>query len=132
MHDRPLRSPHLAPHGRGPLLVVRHSREPAARVAPPAVPPDRVGEAASPLVALLRDLPIADVVRQLELALPDGRNATVAPSAIPPARVRVGAAPLEWLFVRTAEEWAHHSADDDRWRGLALYGADGTTLRVAD
>ncbi len=83
-------------------------------------------------MALLRDLPIADVVRQLELALPDGRDATVAPSAIPPARARVGAAPLEWLFVRTAEEWAHRSADGDRWRGLALYGADGSTLRVAD
>jgi hypothetical protein len=83
-------------------------------------------------MALLRDLPIADVVRQLELALPNGRDGTVARSAIPPARARVGAAPLEWLFVRTAEEWAHRSADGDRWRGLALYGADGTTLRIAD
>jgi hypothetical protein len=83
-------------------------------------------------MALLRDLPIADVVRQLELALPNGRDGTVARSAIPPARSRVGAAPLEWLFVRTAEEWAHRSADGDRWRGLALYGADGTTLRIAD
>jgi hypothetical protein len=39
---------------------------------------------------------------------------------------------MEWLFLRTAEEWAHRSADVDRWRGLALYGVDGTTLRVAD
>jgi hypothetical protein len=83
-------------------------------------------------MALLRNLPIADVVRQLELALPNGRDRTVARSAIPPARARVGAAPLEWLFVRSGEEWAHRSADGDRWRGLALYGADGTTLRVAD
>ncbi len=83
-------------------------------------------------MALLRDLPIADVVRQLELALPNGRDGTVARSAIPPARARVGAAPLEWLFVRTAQEWAHRSADGDRWCGLALYGADGTTLRIAD
>ena len=39
---------------------------------------------------------------------------------------------MEWLFLRSAEEWAHRSADADRWRGLALYGVDGTTLRVAD
>lgn len=84
-------------------------------------------------MALLRDLPIADVVRQLELALPNERgDRTVARGAIPPARARLGAAPVEWLFVRTADEWAHRSADRDRWRGLALYSADGTTLRVAD
>jgi len=39
---------------------------------------------------------------------------------------------MEWLFLRSAEEWAHRSADADRWRGLALYGVDGTTVRVAD
>jgi hypothetical protein len=30
------------------------------------------------------------------------------------------------------EHWAHKSARTHRWRGLALYGADGTTLRVPD
>ena len=39
---------------------------------------------------------------------------------------------MEWLYLRTAEEWAHRSAAADRWQGLALYGIDGTTLRVAD
>jgi hypothetical protein len=39
---------------------------------------------------------------------------------------------MEWLFLRSAEEWANRNADADRWRGLALYGVDGTTLRVAD
>lgn len=39
---------------------------------------------------------------------------------------------MEWLFLRSSEEWAHRSADADRWRGLALYGVDGSTLRVAD
>jgi hypothetical protein len=48
------------------------------------------------------------------------------------ARQRLGAEPLEWLFLRSAEEWAARSADRDRWRGLALYGVDGSTLRVAD
>lgn len=84
-------------------------------------------------MALLRDWPIAEVVRQLELALPgpDGSR-TVASSAITQARARLGSQPIEWLFLRSGETWAHASADRDRWRGLALYAVDGTTLRVAD
>lgn len=84
-------------------------------------------------MALLRDLPVTMVARQLDVALPapDGSR-TVASSALTQARARLGAEPMEWLFLRSAEEWANRSADADRWRGLALYGVDGTTLRVAD
>lgn len=84
-------------------------------------------------MALMRDWPVTEVARQLEVALPasDGSR-TVAPSALSQARQRIGAEPLEWLFMRSAEEWAGRSADTNRWRGLALYGVDGTTLRVAD
>lgn len=84
-------------------------------------------------MAVMRDQPITAVARQLEIALPgpDG-SSTVASSALSQARTRLGAEPMEWLFLRSAEEWAHRSADADRWRGLALYGVDGTTLRVAD
>lgn len=84
-------------------------------------------------MALVRDRSIKDVVRQLDLAMParDGMR-TVASSAITQARARLGSEPLEWLFERTAGEWAQRSADRDRWRGLALYGLDGTTLRVPD
>jgi hypothetical protein len=84
-------------------------------------------------MALMRDLPITMVAQKLDVVLPasDG-STTVASSALTQARARLGAAPMEWLFLRTAEEWAHRSADADRWRGLALYGVDGTTLRVAD
>lgn len=84
-------------------------------------------------MALVRDRSIHDVVRQLDLAMPsrDGMR-TVASSAVAQARARLGADPLEWLFERTATEWAHRSADQDRWRGLALYGIDGTTIRVPD
>jgi DDE family transposase len=57
---------------------------------------------------------------------------TVASSALSQARARLGPEPMEWLYLRTAEEWAHRSAGADRWQGLALYGVDGTTLRVAD
>lgn len=84
-------------------------------------------------MSVMRDLPIAAVARQLDIALPgpDGSR-TVASSALSQARARLGPDPMEWLYLRTAEEWAHRSADADRWHGLALYGVDGTTLRVAD
>lgn len=84
-------------------------------------------------MAVMRDMPIAAVARKLDVALPasDGSR-TVASSALSQARARLGSEPMEWLFLRSAEEWAHRSADADRWRGLALYGVDGTTLRVAD
>jgi hypothetical protein len=84
-------------------------------------------------MAVMRDMPITAVASQLDIALPAGDGSrTVASSALTQARTRLGAEPMEWLFLRSAEEWAHRSADADRWRGLALYGVDGTTLRVAD
>lgn len=84
-------------------------------------------------MAVMRDKPITAVAQQLDLALPgpDGSR-TVASSALTQARARLGDAPMEWLFLRSAEEWSHRSADADTWRGLSLYGLDGTTLRVAD
>jgi Insertion element 4 transposase N-terminal/Transposase DDE domain len=84
-------------------------------------------------ISVMRDLPITAVARQLDIALParDGTR-TVASSALSQARTRLGSEPMEWLFLRSSQEWAHRSADGDRWRGLALYGVDGTTLRVAD
>src|SRR4029453_10631400 len=39
---------------------------------------------------------------------------------------------LAALFPQRAPAWAHAAAAPDRWRGLAVYGLDGTTLRVAD
>jgi len=39
---------------------------------------------------------------------------------------------MMWLFARSGEAWAHQSAAAHRWRGLALYGADGSTIRVPD
>jgi hypothetical protein len=86
-------------------------------------------------MALMRKRSIAQVVDSLDLVLPAGPSAKktrVAASAIPRARSRVGAEAMGWLFARSADDWAHASADRHRWRDLALYGADGTTLRVAD
>jgi len=83
-------------------------------------------------MALRRDMPIPEIVRRLDLALPDADgNRTVAPSTIAQARARLGAEPLEWLFHRTASAWATQGAVH-RWRDLALLAADGTTLRVPD
>jgi Insertion element 4 transposase N-terminal/Transposase DDE domain len=82
-------------------------------------------------MALFRNRSIVDVVDALDLALP-GPLVGVAKSGIPPARDRLGAEPLKWLFNRVAEAWAHASAGAHRWRGLSVYGVDGSTLRVAD
>jgi len=84
-------------------------------------------------MAVMRELPITAVAQKLDIALPaaDGTR-SVASSALTQARDRLGAEPMEWLFLRASEEWAHRSADADRWRGLALYGLDGTSLCVAD
>ena len=81
-------------------------------------------------MALMRDLTIVQVVDRLQLALP-GKN-PVATSTVMEARARLGKAPLEWLFVTTADAWAHRSAREHQWRGLAVYGVDGTSQRVAD
>jgi hypothetical protein len=82
-------------------------------------------------MALLRNRSIHEVVSKLDLALP-GPSLTVVPSTVAEARARLGADPMEWLFMISADHWAHDSARAHSWRGLALYGADGTTLRIPD
>lgn len=82
-------------------------------------------------MALFRHLSIVQIVDQLGLALPKGR-AAIVPAAIHQARARLGALPLRWLFEATAQSWAHQSARQNDFCGLALYGIDGTTLRVPD
>lgn len=83
-------------------------------------------------MALFRDRSIVEVVSKLDLALPGPRGPTAAPSAVSQARTRLGPEPLAWLFARCAEAWAPADAAAHRWRGLALYGVDGTCLRVPD
>jgi hypothetical protein len=82
-------------------------------------------------MAMFRRWPIHDLVGKLDLVLP-GPRATVVPSAVADARARVGAEPLEQIFEMGAHKWGHESARRHAWRGLALYGVDGSTLRVAD
>jgi hypothetical protein len=83
-------------------------------------------------MALFRDRAIAEVAATLDIALPARRGPTAAPSAVAQARNRLGDEPLQWLFETCARHWAHASADQHRWRGLALLGVDGTTLRLPD
>jgi hypothetical protein len=84
-------------------------------------------------MALGRSLPIVEIVERLDLVLPNsGAKPRVAKSTASKARARLGEEPMEWLFTETAKRWGHERARKDAWRGLALYGVDGTTLRVAD
>ena len=83
-------------------------------------------------MALFRSEPIERIVDMLGLALPDKRRTLVARSGVAQARQRLGEDPLAYLFTTTATEWAGRSAEANRWRGLNLYGLDGTTLRVPD
>ncbi len=84
-------------------------------------------------MALMRDRPMTEVVSKLDLAL-EGNDGTavVASSSITQARQRVGPDPLERLFRRTGATWAHEAARRTTWNDLAVYGVDGSTLRVAD
>lgn len=83
-------------------------------------------------MALYRQRPIDGLVSHLDLALEGVGSASMAKSAISQARSRLGDEPLKWLFGRCSEKWAHESARRHEWRGLALYGVDGTTIRVPD
>jgi len=83
-------------------------------------------------MGLFRDRSIVEVVEHLGLVLPgpDGERRSVAPSAVPQSRNRLGVRSVEAIFNKTATHWALAAADGDRWRGLGIFGADGTTLHV--
>lgn len=83
-------------------------------------------------MGIYRNVPIAEIVAQLDLALPGRRGPRTARSSVTQARERLGEEPIRWLFERCGEEWAHASARRHAWRGLAVYGVDGTTVRVPD
>jgi hypothetical protein len=83
-------------------------------------------------MGLMRGAPIERVVDALELALPDRKRTLIAKSAISQARQRLSEDPIAYLFAVSAAEWSSRSAEAHKWRGMALYGMDGTTMRVAD
>jgi hypothetical protein len=83
-------------------------------------------------MALMRNESMERVVEWLNLTLPDDSGAPVARSAISQARKRLGEDPVAYLFLVTAARWAVESAERRRWRGLSLWGGDGSTMRVPD
>ncbi len=83
-------------------------------------------------MGIYRNKPITEIVAELDLALPGRRGPRAASSSVTQARERLGSEPIRWLFERCAETWAHGSARRHAWRGLAVYGVDGTTIRLPD
>lgn len=83
-------------------------------------------------MALMRNQSINRVADLLRLALPSERRPLAAPSSLAQARKRLGPDALEYLFAASASEWATRSAETHRWKGLAIYAMDGTTVRVPD
>lgn len=87
-------------------------------------------------MGLFRDRSIQAVAQHLNLVLPGSTTKSPAgsltSSAVVQARQRLGSEPLAELFSRTAEHWAVRAADAQRWQGLAVYGVDGSALRIAD
>jgi len=83
-------------------------------------------------MALYRRFPIAELVERLNLVVPGTGPVRVAPSGVAQARQRLGDAPIRYLFQTCAQRWGHESARRHSWRDLAVYGVDGTTLRVPD
>jgi len=83
-------------------------------------------------MALYRHRPIDELVSRLDLVLPGTGPVNVARSGVSQARARLGDEPMKWLFEKCSRKWGHESARKHSWRGLALYGVDGTTVRVPD
>lgn len=80
-------------------------------------------------MALFTDRSIVDVVDHLGLVIRGAES--LARSNVTKARYRLGPQPIEWLFNKVASQWA---AGDGLggYRGLSLWGVDGTHLRVQD
>lgn len=82
-------------------------------------------------MGLFEDRSIRDVVDHLGLVVDGVRS--LAPSSVSKARYRLGAEPLEWLFRKVSDTWVRPSTTGlTGWRGLRLFGVDGTCLRVQD
>lgn len=81
-------------------------------------------------MALFRDLPMAQIVNQLDILLP-GKRPFIAPSAVPQARQRLGEAAIQQVFKQTQALWHQHTPHP-HWCGLNLLGIDGVVWRTPD
>jgi hypothetical protein len=80
-------------------------------------------------MGLFSDRSIQDVAEHMDLVVPGVSR--VAPSAISQARYRIGQEPMEWLFHKVADRWSS-TPGVGGYRGLRLFGVDGSHLRVPD
>lgn len=108
----------LAEHGRA---SIRRRRLPAQQVVWLVI-----------ALALYRHRSVAEVVAELDLAMPDMAFPFINGAAVTRARHRLGAEPLEWLCQTSARAWVAQHDKDDLYNGLTLLSIDGTTLRTPD
>lgn len=80
-------------------------------------------------MALFTDRSIRDVVDHLNLVI--GGTKSLAPSNVTKARYRIGADPVRWLFEKVCSAWSE-TPGFGSFRGLSLWGVDGSHLRVYD
>jgi len=80
-------------------------------------------------IALFADRSILEVSEHLDLVVPGVRR--VSPSSVSDARYRLGQEPMKWLFEKVSSAWSC-SPGLGGYRGLSLFGVDGSHLRVPD
>jgi IS4 transposase len=81
-------------------------------------------------MALFRNIPMNQIVNQLDILLP-GDRPFVAPSAVVQARQRLGEAAVKEVFEQTQALWNSHTPHP-HWCGLTLLGVDGVVWRTPD
>lgn len=79
-------------------------------------------------MALFSNTSIRQVLDRLNLTV----NGKVVPSSISDARKRLGPKPLLYLFDLLARSWTAQLTPESHWRGMRLFGVDGTSMRVPD
>ncbi|MPY68383.1 IS4 family transposase, partial [Deinococcus sp. SDU3-2] len=82
------------------------------------------------LATLLEGFPGAVPCDHLHLVLPD--TGSIKSTSVTEARDRLGVAPLQRLFELLAEHEAVRRSPAEVWRGLQLFGLDGTIFPVPD
>ena len=81
-------------------------------------------------MAIFRNVPMTQLVNQLDILLP-GDRPFVAPSAFLQARQKLGHKSIARLFHDTATRW-HQQANHPGWAGLQLLAVDGVMWRTPD
>ena len=79
-------------------------------------------------MAMFTNTSIRQVLDRLDLTI----NGKVVPSAVSDARKRLGPAPLSYIFEVLARSWSDRITAQTRWRGMRLFGVDGTSIRGPD